>query len=76
MECNHGSRSEKMACRMSCCHDQDHLMTGMSIFVLPEPMTIFTAPESTSGVPETQMQVIAHLFEPPSPPPRIHSLIA
>jgi hypothetical protein len=76
MECNHGSKTALMACRMSCCHDQDHPLTGAVIFVLPEPMTIPVPTEVTTAELKTQAPAITHLFEPPSPPPRSHTPIA
>jgi hypothetical protein len=76
MECNHGSQTGLMACRMSCCHDQDHPLTGAVIFVLPEPMTISVPTEVTTAELKAQAPAITHLFEPPSPPPRSHTPIA
>jgi hypothetical protein len=76
MECDHGSKSGVMPCRMSCCHDQDYPLTGAVVFVLPNPTNISAAMEVTTAELEPQAHATAHLFEPPSPPPRSHSLIA
>jgi hypothetical protein len=69
-ECAHGSQFGMIVCQMSCCRVQDQPLTGAVIFVLPDPMTIATAVEVTAAEPRTQADVIARLFEPPSPPPR------
>jgi hypothetical protein len=76
MECNHGSQTGLMACRMSCCHNQDRPLTGAVIFVLPEPMTISAAIVATPADVTPPAREIGYLFEPPSPPPRSHSFIA
>ena len=76
MECNHGGQTSLMVCQMFCCHNQDHPLTGVVIFVLPEAMTIFAAVVATPADLKLQAHPIKHLFAPPSPPPRTLSLIA
>jgi hypothetical protein len=76
MECGHGSKTGLKPCRMSCCHDQDHPLTGAVIFVLPDRMMIAAAVEVTAAELETQAHAMVHLFKPPSPPPRSYSLTA
>lgn len=76
MDCNHASQTGLMTCQMSCCQDQDRPATGAVIFVLPEPMIISSEVEMTPAKIMTTSPVVTYFFEPPSPPPRSHSLVA
>jgi hypothetical protein len=76
MECNHASQAGLMTCQMSCCHEQDRPATAAVIFVLPEPMIISSGMEVTPAKIITKALAVTHFFEPPSPPPRNHFLIA
>lgn len=70
MECNHENRPGLMACRMSCCQDQSHSFVAAVLFLLPEAAAISMPVESATVVASSQAKIIAHFFEPPSPPPR------
>jgi hypothetical protein len=74
MEFGHENRPGLMACRVSCCQDQSHSFVAAVTFLLPEPMTISVPVESATVVASSQAKIVAHLFEPPSPPPRVVSI--
>ena len=76
MKCRRGSQAGLMECRMSCCQNQEQALVGAVIFVLPEATTISVPStfRTTEGKP--LVRVIAHLFEPPSPPPRSNSSVS
>lgn len=74
-ECQHVPPG-MVTCQLSCCQSHDYPITSAVLFVLPEPMTISAAVDVKALELKSPLQAKAHLFEPPSPPPRGCSLIA
>jgi hypothetical protein len=55
---------------MSCSHESTSSLTAAVIFVLPEPATVSQLTLTMAGPVQFAPMEFAHLFEPPSPPPR------
>src|SRR4029077_4710281 len=71
MTCDHHGAGGLTDCAMSCSQASPSSLTSAVIFVLPEPAFV-SAPAATIAAPaEFAPMEFAHLFEPPSPPPRI-----
>ncbi len=70
MNCDHHAGSGLTACAISCSHESASSLTTAMIFVLPEPATVSQPTLTMAGAIHFAPVEFAHLFEPPSPPPR------
>jgi hypothetical protein len=70
MNCDHHAGNGITACAMSCSHESASSLTTAVIFVLPAPAAVSQPAEAMATPANLAPTEFAHLFEPPSPPPR------
>jgi hypothetical protein len=81
MDCEHhhhgnGNQQQGMNCAMSCCHDGGLSLMAALFFVLPQPAVLSQPAKTLSAIGARSPDMIASVFEPPSPPPRVGSSLS